>query len=104
MSTGMPAGRCKTFLVSTTIVGIAEGPDPLPTLGLDPRRRVSRQRQEPLASDQCIGDERRQDGGRQNEAAEHDPARGRHPRAPARPPDHLHEEDHDQREEGGGAG
>jgi len=49
MSTGMPAGRCKTFLVSTTIVGIAEGPDPLPTLGLDPRRRVSRQRQEPLA-------------------------------------------------------
>ena len=50
------------------MIGIAEGPEPLPTLGLDPRRRASRQRQEPLASDQCIGDERRQDGGRQNEA------------------------------------
>ena len=51
-----------------------------------------------------IGDERQQDDGRQREAAEHDPARGRYARAPTRSPDHQNEEDHDQREEHGGAG
>ena len=75
------------------MIGIAEGPDPLPPLGLDRCGARSRQRQQPLARDQRIGDERHQDDGRQHEAAEHDPARRRHARAPAGPPDHQREED-----------
>ena len=74
------------------MVGIAEGPDPLLSLGLDPRRCGAGQRQEPLAGDQPVGDERRQDDGRQAEAAEHDPARAATRRAPAGPPDHQREE------------
>ena len=42
MSTGVPAGRCRTsFGRHAAVVGIAEGPAPLLGLGLDPRRRAS---------------------------------------------------------------
>ena len=41
MSTGTPAGRCSTpFGLSAAMLGIAEGPAPLPAFGLDPRRRA----------------------------------------------------------------
>ena len=85
---GYPAGGAGHPGRHTAFAGIAEGPAPLPALGLDPLRGGPRQRQKPLAHDQRIGDERRQDHGRQDEATEHEPACRRHARAPAGPPDH----------------
>src|ERR1700688_787028 len=38
----------------SAMIGVAEGPDPLLTHCLDPRRRESRQRQEPLTRNQRI--------------------------------------------------
>ena len=84
------------------MIGIAECPGPLLSHGLDPRRRDARQRQQPRRR-QRIGDKWQQDDGRQNQAAEHDPAPGRDVRAPARTPDHQHEQHHHQREENGRA-
>ena len=81
------------------IVGIAEGPQPLLSLCFDPHRRRGRQRQQPLASDQSVADERRQDDGRHDEATEHYPTPRRHARAPARTPDHQREQYHHKREE-----
>ena len=65
---------------------------------------VTRQRQQPLAGEQRIADQRYQDHGGQHETAQHDPARGRHLRAPARAPHHQREQHEHQREERGRAG
>jgi hypothetical protein len=86
------------------VVWIAEGPAPLLRLGLDSQRRAPRQRQEPLARDQSVGDERRQDDGWQAQPAEQDPAVRRHGGAPARTQERQREQAHDQREEHSRAG
>ena len=40
------------FGLGPAMIGVAEGPDPLPPHGFDARRRAAQQRQEPLAGDQ----------------------------------------------------
>ncbi len=87
------------------LVGIAEDPAPALGLHLDARRAHAGQRQQALAGDQAIADERDQHQGRQHQPAEHDPALRRHQTCPsrgaARPCANEH---HDQREQRDRAG